>query len=208
MGAVQRNEDVGVVATQATQRQHLTAHRGVAINDSEVDALPQHRRTDFGAALRDHLQRVGFLERDDHRRTAVDDAGLFDGDLADRVTEQLHVIEPDRRDHTDAGVQDVGRIPRPAEADLDGRHIDRRVGKRGERECRRQLEVRDPVDVIVELRGGRALLIDEIGQRRDLVVDLDETFLADRLAVDADPFAHSFQMWARVSAAPQGMRPQ
>ena len=83
----------------------------------------------------------------------------------------------------------------------------RSIGEGGEGKRRRQFEIRDPVDVIVEFGRRRGLLVDADRQRRDLVVNLDEALLADRLTIDADPFAYGLQVRARIAAAPQRVGP-
>jgi hypothetical protein len=84
----------------------------------------------------------------------VNDPGLFGGDLADRVAEKFGVVEPDRCDHADSGVEHVRGVPGAAEPDFDGGHVDGCVGERRERQRGRELEIRHPIDVVVEFRGG------------------------------------------------------
>ena len=61
---------------------------------------------------------------------------------ADRVAEPVGVVDVDRREDRDVAVGGVRRIPRPAHADLEHEHVDRRVGERDEGEHGEQLEER------------------------------------------------------------------
>ena len=72
---------------------------------------------------------VGGLGGEDRDGVRLDDPGLLGGDLDDGVAEVLGVVEADRRDDRDLGVDDVGVVPRAAQADLDDGDVDRGVGE-------------------------------------------------------------------------------
>ena len=94
-----------------------------------------------------------------------DDAGLLPGDLGDGVAEIVGVVDPDRGDHRDRRVDDVGGVPAPAEPDLDDRDVDRGVGERRERHRGDDLELahrRAP--------GRLGLLVHQFDERLDLAV--------------------------------------
>ena len=77
-------------------------------------------------------------------RAGLDDAGLFFGDLRERVAELDHVIEGDARDRGDERGRDhVRRVETAAEADLEHRDVDLRVAEREKRRDRRDLEERE-----------------------------------------------------------------
>ena len=102
--AVQRQEDLVVVAAQALQGQHLAAD-GERSGAARRTRAPSRAIVAPTSAQRSSSGRGGLLglRRGDHRGALVDDAGLGPGDVLDRVAEPLGVVEPDRRDHADAG---------------------------------------------------------------------------------------------------------
>ena len=117
-----------------------------------------------------------------------------------RVAQPLGVVQTDRGDHTGVGLQHVGRVLGAAEPDLDDRHVDRRVGERGQRHRRGQVEIGQR---LLAPRSSRKL-----ARPARPPVDLDERLLVDRRAVDADPFAHRLQVRAGVAPGAQPVRPQ
>ena len=83
----------------------------------------------------------------------------------------------DRRHDGHLAVGHVGRVPRAAEADLDDGDVDRGVGEGGVAEDHRHHEEVEPLPA-----GRDRPLVDELDDRLDLVVDLDEALGRDRLA--------------------------
>jgi hypothetical protein len=69
---------------------------------------------------------------DEHAR--FDDASLLSGDLGNRVTKKLLMIEVDSRNRSRHRRDDVGRVEPPAETDLQHRDIDLRLPKHVERD--------------------------------------------------------------------------
>jgi hypothetical protein len=122
---------------------------------------------------------------EDAERTGLEDTRLLGRDLLDRRAEEADMVDRDRRDHRDLGVDHVGRVPRPAHADLHDRHVhrgvgERRVGHRGE-----DLEERQP---------HAELVVDEWQVGRHVVVRRDEPLLVDGLAVEGDALRHGVQV--------------
>ena len=98
------------------------------------------------------------------------------------------MVEPDRSDYCDVSVGDVGRVPRPAHADLNHGDVDRCVGKRDVRHRHEHLEAAQ--------RGGE-FRVDQLEIGRELVVNLGEPPRCDLSAVDLDRLGHTRQLGAR-----------
>ena len=130
MRAVQRQVHVVVDAAQPLDREHLTADGQLPSQHPELPPLGRDRRVDLDGPLVDRRQRLVRLGGEDQRRSIVDDAGLGPGDVGDRVAQPFGVVQPDRCDHRDPGVQHVGRVLGAAQPDLDDRRVDRCVGER------------------------------------------------------------------------------
>ncbi len=192
--AVQRQEDAVVLAAHTAQRQLLAADRDLARDDAELHALAGHRGVHLDGLLQQHLRRVHRLLGQDHGRVLLDDAALLHGDLTGRGAEPIGVVQADRGDHGDGRVDDVGRVPAAAHADLDHGHVHRgvregRVGHSGE-----HLEEGQPV-----LLGS----VDHLHVRLDVVVRLDEPLGGDRRPVEADPLGDRLHVRAGVAPGAQ-----
>ena len=107
------------------------------------------------------------------------------------------MVEVDGGDDGDLGIEDVRRVPRAAEADLDDRDVDRCVGEGGVGERDQHLEEVHPASAGLEGPG-----VDELDQRCDLVVGGDELLTRDRLARQRDPLTDVVQV--RRGEAPRG----
>src|SRR5439155_19185788 len=59
----------------------------------------------------------------------LDDAGLLTGDVSERGSDGLGMVEGDVGYHRHLAVGDVGRVPAPAEADLHEGGVDAGVGE-------------------------------------------------------------------------------
>ena len=105
------------------------------------------------------------------------------------------MVDTDVRDDRDARVDDIRRVPRASQADLDDRDIDRLVGKPPERGRGHDLEVRR-IDVDTAL------------DERHRVQHLVERFVVDGLTVDRHALVHPFEVRAREGADPQPERLQ
>ena len=66
---------------------------------------------------------IGLAEHEG--RVRLHDARLLGRDLRARRTEVRNVVDGDVRDHRDAGLERVRRIPCAAESDLDDADVDR-----------------------------------------------------------------------------------
>ena len=106
-------------------------------------SVPRSRRAAAGASG-EHGDdgRVGLA--DDGRRRRLDDPGLLAGDVGQRRPGELVVVHADVGDHGDLGVDDVGGVPPPEQADLDDGDVDGGVGEPAERGGRARLEVARP----------------------------------------------------------------
>ena len=108
------------------------------------------RRFAFRGARADHFFRRRLLFRRDDRNVRLDDAGLFAGDLFQRVPEPFLMIVADRRDHGDDRRERVRRIEPAAEAGLEHNQfaiallemIERQRG-RDFKKCRMRIPVAD-----------------------------------------------------------------
>ena len=111
----------------------------------------------------------------------MDDAGFLLGDAGDVLAEVFDVVDADRGDHRDGCVDHVGGVPTAAEADLDHRHLDRRIGERGECHGGEHLE-------LAHRRATRRLrlLVHHLHERLEFGVGSDVCGWADRLSVDRD----------------------
>ncbi len=166
------------------------------VDHPEVDPLPLRQRAHLGAPLEQHLGRLERLPGQDGVRAGLDDAGLLPGDLGHRPAQQVGVVEVDRRHDGDPGVGDVGRVPGPAQTDLDHGHVDRGIGEGREGHRGDDLEEGqlDAVDQSV---------VDQRDVRLDLPPRGVEALLADRGAVDGDPLGHARHVRRREPARAQ-----
>ena len=87
--------------------------------------------------------------------------GLLAGDVLLRRTGELVVVHPDVGDHRDLRVDDVRRVPRAEQTDLDDRDVDRLVREPAERRSGDGLEV-------ARADAGDDL---EVGDRADLLAE-------------------------------------
>ena len=80
----------------------------------------------------------------EHRRAPLaKDARLLAADRFERVTQPVDMIDADRTDHGDVGVDDVGGVEPSAQPHFEHRHVDRRAAKQVERRERVVLEERE-----------------------------------------------------------------
>lgn len=128
-------------------------------------------------------------------RGGADDAGLLRGDLGEGLPQIIGVIQADRGDHRDRGVDDVGGVPAAAHPDLDDGDVDRCVCERGEGHRGQHLELAHR-----RAAGRFGLGVDHLNERLDLAVDLDVAGRADRFVVDGDALDHRLQMGAGGAA--------
>src|ERR1017187_10519141 len=80
---------------------------------------------DFGFAL---------LRRGNYRHTRFYDSGFFDGDLLERITQPLLMIEINRCDDGNIGLDGIGGVELPAEAGFQNDDVDLAVGEMLQRE--------------------------------------------------------------------------
>ena len=196
-------EDLVVLRVQALEVEHLAADREPTPDDAELQALARHDGVDLDGPLQDRLGGHQLLLRDDRDRARLDDARLLAGDAGDGVAEVVAVVEPDRGDDRHDAVGDVGRVPAAAEADLDDRDVDGRIGEGGERQRRHDLEVRQRHATV-----GRRVGVDDGHVGLDLLPRRQQALRRDRLPVEADPLAGVGQVRRREQAGAQAERAQ
>ena len=165
VGAVQRHEHVGVDRRRRADVDEPPADGERVAGRLEVDAAQQPAG---GRRLAEHGDEVRVDLADHRRRAGLDDPGLLPGDVGQRRAGELVVVHADVGDHGDLGVDDVGGVPAPEQADLDDGDVDGDVGEPAERRRRAGLEVARP-------DAGQPL---EVGDGGDL---LGELLVADRL---------------------------
>src|SRR5438093_11811466 len=78
----------------------------------------------FRRAEQDDLASFGPLRRNDYGNSGLEDARLFAGDFANRMAEEIFVVEVNGRDEGNGGNADVGGVETPAQADFRGREVD------------------------------------------------------------------------------------
>ena len=184
----------------------VAPRRGVEINDAtavgepvgvgpEVGAAPPERcRADPRRLVLDHAGDLRVILPEDDDAARLHDAGLLGGDLLPGGTEQLDVVELHIGDHSHRGIDDVRRIPAPAEADLDNSGLDSFVSEPAEGGCCDELEPRRPhPDEHFELGQGGQL------SRQGVISDLQ--------VADHHPLVDPLEMRARVDAGLDPARP-
>ena len=88
------------------------------------ELAPRHQRARAAAAMRREHAR-GHVGRAEHRRDAgAEDAGLLRTDELQRVAEPVAVIESDRDENRDVGIDEVGGVETAAETHLEHRGVD------------------------------------------------------------------------------------
>ena len=198
VGAVQRQEQVLVVATETADGDLLAANGDLTCEQPEVVALERHSGTDLFPPIEEDLCDVRLLRPDDGNRVGLDDPRLLGGDVDDVVAEEVLVVERDRGDHGNRAVRDVRRVPAPAEAHLDDGDVHGGVGERGIRDRHEHLEVGHPRPVL-----GDRLRIDHLDEGDHVVIGVEELLAADRLAGQRDPLTHAVQVRRGEAAGPQ-----
>ena len=135
------------------------------------------------------LGHLRLLQPDDGDRAGLDDAALLGGDVLHRAAEEPLVVDRDRGHDGDLPVDDVGRVPRAAHADLDDGHVDGRVRERRVGHGDDHLEVGHPGAALGDRAG-----VDHLDERQHVVVGRDELLGRDRLAVQRDALADVVQV--------------
>ena len=189
VGTGQRQEDVGVHPTETPQVQPLPADREFPVQHGELTVEPGNCGVHLDRPLQQHLHGVRLLRADHRYRTGFDDPGLVAGDLGDGVAQVFGVVDADRGDRGDSGVDHVGRVPGAAETHLDHRDLDRGVGERRERHGGEHLELGQ-----VHAAGRPAGRVDQVDVRRHVGVRVQVPLGVDRRAVQADPFGDQLQV--------------
>src|SRR4051794_17461854 len=100
------------------------------------------------------------------------------------------MVQADRGDDGDRRLQDIGRIPPPAEAHLHDGDLDRSIGER--RECHRGQQLEERHRVVVPP-------VHQLGERRHVVVRRRKAGRVQRPAVESDPLSHGLEVRARVA---------
>ena len=191
---VQRDEHLGIEASQPLQLHLLATDRDLARDHPELQPLARQGGLELGGVTDQLLGGGQRLLREDRGRSRLDDPGLLPRDALQVVAEIALVVQRDRRHHRHQSVGHVGRVPEPAEPDLHHRHVDRRV-------CERR--VRHRGEHLEEAHPDRLVAIDQLDERDHLVVQLGESFRRHRLTVDADPLRVRLEVRAGEPTGPQ-----
>ena len=144
--------------------------------DGPFLAIAGKRRLELGGAGLEDGQRLRRLRRHHHGPAALDDAGLLEGDLGERVAEMLHMVEGDRHLYRHHRLRDdIGRIEPPAEAGLQQQDIGGGAGEFEEGGAGRHLEEGDGLIAIrplalLEERQQR-LLFDQLAGKPDALME-------------------------------------
>jgi hypothetical protein len=174
----------------------LTCYRGIG-----PDRFRENDFHRFGRLLADDHHGVGARSQPLGIVVALDDdAGLLAGDLGNGVAEVLGVVDTDGRDDRNGRVDDVRGVPATAHADLDHRHVDRRVGEGRKCHGGDHLELAHPRAWTPRKQPILGLLVDELDEGFHLAVGVDVSRGGDRLAVDGDALHGRLQM--RAGGAP------
>src|SRR5437667_6409520 len=78
----------------------------------------------FRRAEQDDLAGFGPLRRNDYGNSGLEDARLFAGDFANRMAEEIFVVEVNGRDEGNGGNDDIGGVETPAQADFEDGEVD------------------------------------------------------------------------------------
>ena len=201
--AEQRDEDVFVDRGGRTDGDHLAADAYLAVHDLEVAAFDACDGVDGAGLLEEDVEDCFLLLHDDDDLAGFDDAGFFARDLFDRGAEPLGVVQGDRGDDGDAGVDDVRGVPASAHADLDDGGVDRVVGEGRVRHDREDLE---------EGQARAAFLLAALVHHADVGGDVlpgaYEALARDRVAFQGDALAYVKQVWTREAACLHAERGQ
>ena len=143
MNAVDREHEILVGRSGRADRQRLPPNSELAGRDLEVPTLQQDRRADVAGACLDHAH--GLLDLFAHHDDLswFDDARFLRRNLGHRVAE-LTMVQGDGAKNRDVAPDKVCGVPGAAHPHLEHTERDRFVGEPQERECREDLEVRDP----------------------------------------------------------------
>src|SRR5437667_3534292 len=78
----------------------------------------------FRRAEQVDLASFGPLRRNDYGNSGLEDARLFAGDFANRMAEEILVVEVNGRDEGNGGNDDIGGVETPAQADFEDGEVD------------------------------------------------------------------------------------
>ena len=197
--AEEGEEHLLVAAGDPLQREHLPADARGAGEHADLLPLDGGLRAELRHALAQHVGGVlvGLLG-EDRDRLGGEDPGLLPRDLGDRVAEVLLVVQGDRGDHGDVGVDRAGRVPGAAEAGLDHGDVHGGGGEGLEGHRGEVLEVGQR-----RAAGGLRLGVDDLREGLDVAIGLEEALLVDGRAVDRDPLGGRVEVGARGAARTQ-----
>ena len=120
---------VGTAAVQATHGDDLTVRDRTSFGDRKAAVQEEQPRADLVGPLLQHLEHLRRLAGAHGDRAGLDDACLLPCDVDGRRPEVVGVVERDRKDHRDLGVDDVGGVPASAHPDLDDCDVDLGLGE-------------------------------------------------------------------------------
>ena len=152
-------------AAEAAQREPLPADRDLA-GSATPNSAP-YRATCASTSTQRSSSTCGHrrvLLGQHRHRARLDDPGLLPGDAQHVGAQVLGVVEPDRGDHRDRAVGDVGGVPPAAQPDLDHRRP--RPGA--------SANAAKPIAVSTSnLDSAPWLGVDQLDERRHVAVELD-----------------------------------
>src|SRR5262249_35424386 len=120
------------------------------------------------------------LRRAEHRRlTAAKNPRLLAANRVERIAEPVAMIESDRRDDANVGIEKIHGIEPPAEPDFEHRDVDATRGENQQRGQRIEFEVSE--------RRPRARTLDALER-------IDELLIARLRAIHADAFVVANEM--------------
>ena len=109
-----------------------------------VPAPPQQGRAAFRRHAFQHRQHLGGLGAGGAGDAVLDDPGLLEGDLGQRVAQEVHVVHGDAGDRGGGRpIHHIGRVEPPAKPDLQHQQVGRDRREQVEGDRRRHLEHRD-----------------------------------------------------------------
>ena len=153
-------------------------------------------RVHLCAASRNYRAGLGPLGRANHPAARLDDARFFGGDLLDRVTKEILVVEINLRDDSNLGLHDIGRVEAPAHTHLEDDAVrlappEPFHGHRGQ-----ALEVGG-------VRGQCARSQQSFDEGVEAGEALGELVIGDVFAVQAQPLVDAFEVRRSVEARAQ-----
>src|SRR6266481_1726347 len=145
------------------------------------------RRTKFRGAGKNHSASCGDLFGENKRNSGLKDSGFFGSNFAQRVAEEVFVVEIDACDDGNNRRKNVSGIEAAAQADFEHSEFDALAGEILKGHGRDALEISG---VSAKFGGGEEFLDQEL----DASEGVGKGFVGDLLAADADSFVDFFEV--------------